>query len=147
MAQDGPRNTRKTSLLSLVKNLIISQSSLISSNPQEAYFKSEDYTIEAAKRVCGDVAGLQAWTQAMADFYTINKEVLPLKANLFIQEGKLGGAMAELAVAQEKLDAKQAELDEVQAIYDGAMAKKQVGLFAPLQSYYQPIRLRLFWDF
>lgn len=36
----------------------------------------------------------------MADFYTINKEVLPLKANLIIQEAKLDGALAELAVAQ-----------------------------------------------
>ena len=91
----------------------------------EAYFRSEDYTYESAKKVCGDVAGLQSWTSAMADFYTINKEVLPLKANLFIQEKKLEGAMSELSVAQEMLDAKQAELDEVQAIYDAAMSKKQ----------------------
>ena len=91
----------------------------------EAYQSAEDYTYEKAKSVCGDVAGLQAWTQAMADFFVINKEVLPLKANLFIQQKKLDGAMAELEVAQEKLDAKQAELDVVQAIYDGAMSKKQ----------------------
>ena len=91
----------------------------------EAYFQSEDYTYDTAKKVCGDVAGLQSWTQAMSEFFVINKEVLPLKANLFIQEQKLDGAMIELGEAQAELDEKQAELDAVKAIYDAAMSKKQ----------------------
>jgi len=75
--------------------------------------------------VCGDVAGLCSWTRAMVVFYGINKEVLPLKANLAIQEGRLNKANAELAMAQAQLDEKEKELNVVKAQYDAAMSKKQ----------------------
>ena len=58
--------------------------------------------------------------------FRINKEVLPLKANLAVQEAKLNMAMSDLDAAQATLDAKQKELDVVQATYNAAMKKKQV---------------------
>lgn len=91
----------------------------------QPYLTMEDYNLEVAKKVCGNVAGLLAWTRAMSYFFEINKEVLPLKDNLAIQEAKLQAANADLLKAEEQLSAKVAELNSVKAEYDKAMAEKQ----------------------
>uniref|UniRef100_A0A6I8N0V6 Dynein axonemal heavy chain 5 n=1 Tax=Ornithorhynchus anatinus TaxID=9258 RepID=A0A6I8N0V6_ORNAN len=91
----------------------------------QPYLGMDDYNLETAKKVCGNIAGLCSWTQAMAYFYTINKEVLPLKANLALQEARLAVAQSELDNAQSQLDEKQRELVAVQSMYDAAMAEKQ----------------------
>ena len=91
----------------------------------QPYFDMEDYNLEIAMRVCGNVAGLCAWTKAMAAFFAVNKEVLPLKANLVIQEGRYYISSEELAKANATLDEKEKEVAEVRAMYEEAMAKKQ----------------------
>jgi len=45
------------------------------------YLTHPDYTLEKAKASSGSVAGLLQWTRAMADFYQVNKDVLPLKVS------------------------------------------------------------------
>ncbi|KAJ7347163.1 hypothetical protein OS493_039996 [Desmophyllum pertusum] len=94
----------------------------------------EDYTMNSGspqRKFVVNVAGLTSRTRAMAFFFGINKEVLPLKAtsyntaNLIIQEARLQKATAELNEAQGQLDEKQRELDLVQAKYDQAMRDKQ----------------------
>lgn len=64
----------------------------------------------------------------MSKYYSVNKDVLPLKANLAIQEAKYQAAATELAEAQALFEAKERELAEVQKMYDEAMDKQNAVL-------------------
>ncbi|XP_047042441.1 dynein axonemal heavy chain 8-like [Helicoverpa zea] len=92
------------------------------------YFRYSLYNFNAAKLACGNVAGLISWTIAMAQFYEVNKDVLPLKANLAVMQGKYQAAKRELETAEAQLEAKEQELAEVQRQFDEAMSLKQTVL-------------------
>ena len=91
----------------------------------EPYLTMDDYNMTTAKRVCGDVAGLLCWTKAMAFFFGVNKEVLPLKINLAFQEARLKSANNDLHRAQNTLIQKEEELANVKKLYCAAVKEKQ----------------------
>ncbi|CAG0918290.1 unnamed protein product [Notodromas monacha] len=91
----------------------------------EPYFIMDDYNMETALRVCGDVAGLLSWTKSMAFFYGVNKEVLPLKANLAMQEARLALAMADFSTAEKELRSKEVEVSRVRDWYSKAVAERE----------------------
>lgn len=91
----------------------------------EPYFMAEDYNLETAKKVCGNVAGLCSWTTAMEKFYWINREVIPLKDNLAKQEIKLNAAKTDLAKAEAVLEEKERQLAIVRALFEKAMLRKK----------------------
>jgi len=91
----------------------------------QPYFRVSDYTPEGAKTAAGAIAGLLTWTRAMADFFYVNKRVLPLKGNVAMQEARLIKANIQLKSAQEELDRREMEVAETQAEYDTAMDIKQ----------------------
>ncbi|KAJ2947929.1 hypothetical protein O0L34_g9722 [Tuta absoluta] len=91
----------------------------------QPYFNYPQYTFEAAKVACGNVAGLISWTIAMAQFFGVNKDVLPLKANLAVMQGKYQKAKNELHAAEAQLEAKELELSAVKKQFDEAMSMKQ----------------------
>ena len=90
----------------------------------EPYLNMEDYNMATAKHVCSDVAGLLAWTKAMAFFFGVNKEVLPLKVSLAIEEVRLQKAHKDLALAESVLEKKERALERLQCTYQHAMKEK-----------------------
>ncbi|KAG7190763.1 hypothetical protein KM043_006835 [Ampulex compressa] len=89
------------------------------------YLNFHMYTYEAAKQACGNVAGLIQWTISMVTFYGINKDVLPLKANLAVQESKYERANENLSQAERALKAKDDDLKVVQGEFDAIMNERQ----------------------
>ena len=61
----------------------------------------------------------------MSFFFGVNKEVLPLKINLSVQESRLNIAMQDLNAVQRTLEKKELELKKVQLMYVNAVREKQ----------------------
>ncbi|CAD1473088.1 unnamed protein product [Heterotrigona itama] len=91
----------------------------------QPYLNYPLYTYEAAKQACGNIAGVIQWTISMVTFYGINKDVLPLKANLAVQESKYEKANRNLMEAESLLKAKDEDLKVVQKEFDGVMEERQ----------------------
>ncbi|CAL7938026.1 unnamed protein product [Xylocopa violacea] len=91
----------------------------------QPYLNYHLYTYEAAKQACGNVAGLIQWTISMVTFYGINKDVLPLKANLAVQESKYEKANQNLMEAESLLREKDEDLKVVQSEFDAVMEERQ----------------------
>ncbi|XP_071995855.1 dynein axonemal heavy chain 8 isoform X2 [Engystomops pustulosus] len=90
----------------------------------QPYFQMEDYTVENAKKLSGNMAGLLLWTRAMAAFYHVNQEVLPLKACLMKHKHRLDLTNLEMTKLQQQLEEKRSELVTAQSIYDGRALEK-----------------------
>ena len=90
----------------------------------EPYLDKEDYNLTVAKRVASDASGLLSWTRAMHSFFGVNKEVLPLKMNLSIQQKRLDAANKQLGGTLKSLGKKEKELGKVQKSYHGAVMEK-----------------------
>ncbi|KAG5675719.1 hypothetical protein PVAND_005600 [Polypedilum vanderplanki] len=80
----------------------------------QPYFKFPQYTLEAAMAACGQVAGLLKWTRAMADFYKVNVNVIPLKADLAVKQNQLKRAEHELSLLEDALEKKNEEVKEAE---------------------------------
>ena len=90
----------------------------------EPYLRMNDYNMTNAKRVCSDVAGLLQWTRSMCVFFEVNKEVIPLKLNLALEEARLYKANKELGVAEKILRKKNKGVQKLQIMYQEATKEK-----------------------
>lgn len=76
------------------------------------YFRNSLYTFEAAQVACGNVAGLLKWTIAMTKYFTVNKDIIPVKYKMAVSQYKLKCAENEEAKAQALLAEKEKEVAE-----------------------------------
>jgi dynein heavy chain len=89
------------------------------------YLEMPDFTVEAAAKASGNMAGLCAWCRGMATYQQVAKVVGPKMEALKGAERALAIANKSLAAAQGELAATQAQLDAMQEQFDAAMAEKK----------------------
>lgn len=89
----------------------------------QPYLTIDDAEAEQASK---SIKGLLLWTRAMVGFYSVNKDVLPLKNNLAIQEAHHLVASKKLEDAEKVLSEKQKDLESVQKEYYDAMKNNEV---------------------
>jgi len=90
------------------------------------YMEMDDFTLEAAAKASGNVAGLAEWCRAMVNYYFIAKYVAPKIEALKTAEVQLSIALAELKIAEDNLEEKEVEVRGLNAEFDSAMAEKKV---------------------
>lgn len=78
----------------------------------QPYMNHDKYNEQAASFSCKNLTGVLVWTKAMVKFYNVNKDVIPLKSNLAIQNRRNERAQKKLEAAMKLLEAKEKEAGE-----------------------------------
>ena len=89
------------------------------------YLDMPDFTVAAAAKASGNMAGLCAWCNGMRTYHEVVKVVGPKMEALKEAEKALNKANKGLAEANAELAETQAELDRMQEEFDAAMQEKQ----------------------
>lgn len=91
----------------------------------QPYMRHVKYTEKEAEYSCQNLKGVLVWTVAMVKFYMVNKDVIPLKNNLAIQERRSQRATQKLEKAQKLLQEKEEEASQATKLKQEAEAKER----------------------
>jgi len=89
------------------------------------YVSTADFWPLIARGSANALEGICGWARAVIQYYNVAKIVEPKRMSLKIAQGHLKVAMKEKAAADASLAEVQAQVDALQAQYDGAMREKQ----------------------
>jgi dynein heavy chain len=90
-----------------------------------AYVDMEHFTSAVAKNASKAAEGLCTWVRAMKFYHEASKVVKPKLEALSIAEANLDAANKALFAAETRLEACQARLNELQAMFDAQMGEKR----------------------
>ena len=89
------------------------------------YIDLEGFTAQAAKNASKAAEGLCTWVRSMKFYHEASKIVKPKLEALSIAEANLDAANKALAAAEHRLEACNARLQELQAMFDAQMGEKR----------------------